>query len=165
MSLLYYYTLLTFALLLRTTILSASPNVPTAHGKRSSVGTRKLFPVSKKAARWPKGALQRPDSSQTATRSNVPQSSPLPDQQPQKATIQKALRFAVLHLLAIKPITMKAIIQRTRCKEEDCLDILRKIGKQTSSSADEWHLTEKAYKELDVWNFRYPFTRTTPISH
>lgn len=70
--------------------------------------------------------------------------------------MQKALRFAVLHLLAIKPITMKAIFQRTRCKEEDCLDVLRKIGKQSSPAADEWQLTEKAYKELDVWNFSYP---------
>ena len=51
---------------------------------------------------------------------------------------------------------MKAIVQRTRCKEEDCLDALRKIGKQTSPATDEWQLTEKAYKELDVWKFPYP---------
>ena len=70
--------------------------------------------------------------------------------------MHKALRFVLLHLLAIKSLSLKAIIQQTRSNREDCLDVLRKIGKQASPTTDEWQLTEKAYKELDVWAFRYP---------
>ena len=112
--------------------------------------------MSKKAARWKTAVPQQLDSSQTTIGSKPSQSSPPLNQKPQSVDVQKALRFVLLHLLAIQPIAVKAIIQQTRCKKEDCLDILRKIGKQTSPTTDEWQLTEKAYKELDVWAFHYP---------
>ena len=43
-----------------------------------------------------------------------------------------------------------------KCKEEDVEEVLHKIGKPFRLDQSKWDLTDKAFKELDVWDFSYP---------
>ena len=43
--------------------------------------------------------------------------------------------------------------KKTHIPKGDLASILQKVGKQ---SEGKWQLTDRAYKELDVWNFGYP---------
>ena len=142
--------------MIRTTILSATPNVPGVRGKKPAASSRGLITVNKRPHRWQNAAQQHASLSQPSTSSQRSQSSPSLQGPSHSAEIQKALRFSMLHLLAVAPITVPDILKKAHCKKEQCLDVLRKIAKVTDIASDEWQLTEKAYKELDVWKFPYP---------
>lgn len=68
-------------------------------------------------------------------------------------TRHEALKHAVVHLLAIRPLSVDAIANRTCSSKNDCLEVLNKITKPTSDPLRA--LTDKAFKELNVWKFRY----------
>ncbi|KAI9768873.1 MAG: hypothetical protein M1839_003956 [Geoglossum umbratile] len=68
----------------------------------------------------------------------------------------EALRMPLIHLLAIGPNTLKYLSRKTGGSVEDCQLLLQKLGKEARSGRGNWVLTDRTYKELDVWNFRYP---------
>ncbi|QDS70954.1 hypothetical protein FKW77_007095 [Venturia effusa] len=60
-------------------------------------------------------------------------------------------RKVLIHLLAAKPQTYETC---RKLLHFNCRDLLDKVGKK--NEAGEWTLIDRAYKELDVWNFNYP---------
>ena len=66
----------------------------------------------------------------------------------------RAMKTPVVHLLAIEAVRSEEIANRTHIPKEDLEDILRRVGKQ--DEACKWHLSDKAYKDLDVFQFDYP---------
>lgn len=68
----------------------------------------------------------------------------------------QALRTPLIHFLAARPASAKLLAQHLRGKEDDILEVLQKVGKPYRLDASKWDLTDKTFKELDVWNFRYP---------
>lgn len=77
----------------------------------------------------------------------------LPDE---KSAKLKALRSPLIHLLAVRPVSEKFLAQKTHCSVEECLNVLQKVGKQARLDSSKWDLTDRTYKELDVWDFNYP---------
>lgn len=67
---------------------------------------------------------------------------------------QRALRKPLIHLLAIRPATRDGLLTQTRCTKTQCSLVLEKVARQIAGS-DHWKLTDKAFKELDVWGFKY----------
>lgn len=65
----------------------------------------------------------------------------------------KAMRKPLVHLLAIGPVTKEDIRSKTNIPKDDLDVILQKVGKQADGK---WQLSDRAYKELDVWSFEYP---------
>jgi RNA polymerase II elongation factor ELL len=64
----------------------------------------------------------------------------------------RAMRTPLVHLLAMKPLARDDIIRKTRIPKDDLDEILKKIGKQEDGK---WQLTDRAYKDLDVYKFGY----------
>lgn len=64
----------------------------------------------------------------------------------------QAMKTPLLHLLAVKPLSTEHIIQKTHIPQNDLEEIVQKIGKQDQGK---WQLTDRSYKDLDVWNFGY----------
>lgn len=65
----------------------------------------------------------------------------------------KAMKKPLVHLLAIEALSQEDIIQKTRIPKADLEEILSKIGKQAEGK--KMGLSDRAYKELDVYNFGY----------
>jgi RNA polymerase II elongation factor ELL len=59
-------------------------------------------------------------------------------------------RKVLVHLLAVKPQTYETC---RKLLHFNCRDLLDKVGKK--NTANEWALLDRAYKELDVWKFKY----------
>ncbi|KAL9600791.1 MAG: hypothetical protein Q9219_002929 [cf. Caloplaca sp. 3 TL-2023] len=94
----------------------------------------------------------------TATRpgpaiSIAPRSTPvIHDEKAQKL---QALKFPLLHLVAIRPMSLKFLANTVCCSQEECKQVLEKIGKPARLDPDKWDLSDKAFKDLDVWGFNY----------
>ncbi|KAL8731942.1 MAG: hypothetical protein Q9166_003074 [cf. Caloplaca sp. 2 TL-2023] len=67
----------------------------------------------------------------------------------------EALKIPLLHLVAIRPMSLKFLANKVACSQEECKQILEKHGKPARLDPDKWDLTDKAFKELDVWEFQY----------
>lgn len=78
----------------------------------------------------------------------APTSAPLTE----AAVRARAMKTPVLHLLAMKSASTENIIEKTHVPKEDLDNILQKIGKQVDGK---WQLSDRAYKDLDVWTFGY----------
>ena len=93
-----------------------------------------------------------------ASRSAVPLIANIPTPAPLDEKSQKlqALKTPLLHLLAIRPVSEKFLSQKLHCSPEDCNQILQKVGKPARLDPSKWDLSDRAFKELDVWKFRYP---------
>ena len=68
----------------------------------------------------------------------------------------QALRQPLVHLLAARPASQKLLVRHLNCKDEDIEEVLHKIGKPFRLDQSKWDLQDKAFKELDVWDFNYP---------
>ncbi|KAF2170101.1 hypothetical protein M409DRAFT_19708 [Zasmidium cellare ATCC 36951] len=64
----------------------------------------------------------------------------------------QAMKTPLLHLLAVKPLSTEDIIQKTHIPHGDLEEMMQKIGKQ---DAGKWQLTDRSYRDLDVWKFGY----------
>lgn len=62
----------------------------------------------------------------------------------------QAMRIPIIHLLAMRPTSAADIMSMTHIGKEDLDAILSKVGKQIDVK---WTLADKAYKDLDVWDF------------
>lgn len=67
-----------------------------------------------------------------------------------------ALRVPFLHLLAIRPASADFLVEKTRSPRNDILELVRKYATENRADRSKLDLRDKAYKELDVWNFPYP---------
>jgi len=68
----------------------------------------------------------------------------------------QAVRSPLIHFLAARPASDKVLAQHLCCKHDDVLEVLQKVGKPYRLDATKWDLTDKTFKELDVWWFPYP---------
>ena len=68
----------------------------------------------------------------------------------------KALRTPLIHFLAARPASITLLVKHLGCKQDELHEVLNKVGKQHRLIPDKWTLNDKAFKELDVWNFDYP---------
>lgn len=65
----------------------------------------------------------------------------------------RALRHAVIHLLAMRPLPAEDIAGKVRIPVQELKAVLQTLA---SLVEGKWKLTDKACKELDVWRFKYP---------
>jgi RNA polymerase II elongation factor ELL len=80
---------------------------------------------------------------------------PLSQQQAEHA---KAARKPVIHLLAVEPLTEKALREKvSNVSANDLKNALQKVG-DLNDSTGKWELRRAFYKELDVWTFKYDST-------
>ena len=88
------------------------------------------------------------------SRKTPPTSMPsLPDE---RSARMKALRTPLVHFLAARPASITLLVKHLGCKQDELLEVLNRVGKEFRLSPDKWTLNDKAFKELDVWNFDYP---------
>jgi RNA polymerase II elongation factor ELL len=80
--------------------------------------------------------------------SNLPATVPADE----AAARAKAMRTSLVHLLAIQPLARQDIQTTTRIPSSDLDEALSRIGKEVDGK---WELTNRAYKDLDVWKFAY----------
>lgn len=75
--------------------------------------------------------------------------------QDEKAQKLQALKIPLVHLVAIRPMSLKFLANKIGCSQEECGQILYKIGKPARLDPTKWDLSDKAFKDLDVWKFNY----------
>lgn len=68
----------------------------------------------------------------------------------------QALRTPLIHFLAARPASEKLLAQNLACKQDDVLEVLGKVGKKYRLDETKWDLSDKVFKELDIWSFNYP---------
>ncbi|KIW89920.1 uncharacterized protein Z519_09350 [Cladophialophora bantiana CBS 173.52] len=66
-----------------------------------------------------------------------------------------AIRIPLVHLLAVRPMTPKAICDQLHTTKEDLEKLLDKVSWEAKAEDGKRELKEKSYRELDVWKFRY----------
>lgn len=64
----------------------------------------------------------------------------------------RAYRIALVHLLAMGPVSTSDIAKKTHIPRIGLESILQNIGQQNEGK---WKLSDKTFKELDVWTVRY----------
>lgn len=90
-----------------------------------------------------------------------------PPAEDEKAQKLKALKVPLLHLVAIRPMSLQYLANRVGCSQGECMEVLEKIGKKARLDPDKWDLSDKAFKDLDVWKFAYDldYDRELAIEH
>ncbi|KAF5858160.1 hypothetical protein ETB97_004713 [Aspergillus alliaceus] len=68
----------------------------------------------------------------------------------------EALKVPFIHLLAVRAVSTKFLARQTRSSIEDCTALAQKYGVENRINPEKFDLRDKAYRELDVWNFPYP---------
>ncbi|RMZ89010.1 hypothetical protein DV736_g3765, partial [Chaetothyriales sp. CBS 134916] len=84
-----------------------------------------------------------------------PTSAPLMGNSSKDKVRLEAIKIAMIHLLAIRPITPKDVADSLRAPKEDVDRLLEKHAPATSSSGKK-ELRDRSYRDLDVWKFPYP---------
>jgi RNA polymerase II elongation factor ELL len=96
------------------------------------------------------GAIRSPASLPALTPTSVP-----PSHNKRKIRLE-ALKTPFIHLLAVRPVSVKYLAQTTRSSQEDCLELAKKYGIENRIDPSKFNLKDKSYKDLDIWNFPYP---------
>ena len=94
-----------------------------------------------------------------AARTPITQTTPptsVPSLPNERAVKIKALRTPLIHFLAARPASITLLVKHLGCKQDELLEVLGKVGKEFRLIPDKWTLNDKAFKELDVWDFDYP---------
>ncbi|KAH0847398.1 hypothetical protein AYO21_03695 [Fonsecaea monophora] len=85
-----------------------------------------------------------------------PTSAPLSSGMSTKDRIRlDAIRVPLVHLLAVRPMTPKAICDQLRATKDDIDKLLDKVSRESKAEDGKRELKEKSYRELDVWKFQY----------
>lgn len=66
-----------------------------------------------------------------------------------------AIRIPLVHLLAVQPMTAKAVSAQLHAAKDDCEKLLDKVARDSKVGDGLKELKEKSYRELDVWKFPY----------
>ncbi|KAF2808274.1 uncharacterized protein BDZ99DRAFT_499634 [Mytilinidion resinicola] len=76
-----------------------------------------------------------------------------PTSQPSSQTEKtRALRYVTVHYLALEPQPFEKYVNHIRARRDDCKEVLQKVGKNQDGK---WHLTDRAFKDLDPYKFPY----------
>jgi RNA polymerase II elongation factor ELL len=75
----------------------------------------------------------------------------------------EALRTPLAHLLALGETKEADLRKKIRCSSGDLLQVLQRIG-LPSRSGPGWGLSDRSYKELDVYKFPYPSNNDRAIA-
>lgn len=67
----------------------------------------------------------------------------------------QAIRTPLIHMLAARPASTKLLSTNLACKSEDILEVLQKVGRKYRLDESKWDLTDKAFKELDIFEFTF----------
>lgn len=86
----------------------------------------------------------------------VPTPTSAPSSQSKQNTRLDAMKTPFIHLLAVRAVSTKFLARQTRSTIEDCATLARKYGVENRLNREKFDLKDKAYKDLDVWNFPYP---------
>ena len=65
----------------------------------------------------------------------------------------RAIRNALIHLLAIRPVSEEYLTKTVRCTKEECKEGLQRVGRPYRLDPTKWDLTDKAFRELDPFMF------------
>lgn len=65
---------------------------------------------------------------------------------------RQAMKIPIVHLLAMKPASTEDIIRTTHIPKADLEAVVSKIAQQVDGK---WKLLDRAYKDLNVWDFGY----------
>jgi len=65
---------------------------------------------------------------------------------------RQAMKTPLIHLLAMKPASTEDIIHSTHIPKSDLEEVVSKIAQNVGG---EWKLLDRAYKDLNVWEFGY----------
>ena len=68
----------------------------------------------------------------------------------------QALRTPLIHLLAVRPVSDRFLSSKIGCTQQECLEILNKVGRLYTLDSSKWDLSDKGFKDLDIWKFPYP---------
>ena len=68
---------------------------------------------------------------------------------------QDAMKISIVHLLASKPMSSKAVQATIRASKDDCDRVLEKHAQDCQSMSGKKELKQRAYRDLDVWKFPY----------
>ncbi|KAL9610276.1 MAG: hypothetical protein Q9167_005021 [Letrouitia subvulpina] len=133
----------------KTVLAKSKPNALSAlQDKRNALNSYSKKPMTQSMPTSPALGANR---SQT---SNLGPTSAPAFQDPKTRKMQ-ALREALVHLLAVRPVSEKFIAQKIACAEQECRDVLNKVGKRARLDPMKWDLSDRAFKELDPWKFNY----------
>ncbi|KAI9728515.1 MAG: hypothetical protein M1834_007653 [Cirrosporium novae-zelandiae] len=72
-----------------------------------------------------------------------------------KVERMQAIRYPLIHFVAAEPASTKFLVNKIKGSIEDCKEILSKVAKTSRDDSTKWELTDKTYKELDIWTFPY----------
>ncbi|KAK3109533.1 hypothetical protein LTR53_017129, partial [Teratosphaeriaceae sp. CCFEE 6253] len=68
----------------------------------------------------------------------------------------QAMRTPLLHFLAMRPASLPAIQAATQIPRADLDALLQKLARKVEGGGGgEWQLSDRGYKDLDVWGFVY----------
>ena len=67
----------------------------------------------------------------------------------------EAIKVSLIHLLAVRAVSEKYIISTLRCSPTDLKPLLEKYGRESRFDSSKFDLSDRGYKELDVWGFAY----------
>lgn len=68
----------------------------------------------------------------------------------------EAIKYALIHLLAIKPLSVGECATTIHARTSMVQPVLERIAEKESSG--DWRLSKRCYKDLDVWGFPYRST-------
>ena len=74
----------------------------------------------------------------------------------EKSRKLQSLRTPLLHLLAVRPVSVKFLCQTLKCTSNECSQVLEKFGRTARLDPSKWDLSDRGFKELDIWHFNYP---------
>ncbi|KZZ97767.1 hypothetical protein AAP_00028 [Ascosphaera apis ARSEF 7405] len=102
-------------------------------------------------------------STPMSTAGSAPSSTPLlfsaeklsPAERKEKRRLD-ALKEPFIHLLAMRPLSIKYIAKTTRSSPEDIRQLVAKYAQDYKCDRDKVQLRDKSYKELRPWDFPYP---------
>ncbi|GAB7354014.1 hypothetical protein MBLNU459_g4604t1 [Dothideomycetes sp. NU459] len=94
-----------------------------------------------------------PTSSSASTPRHAPPPTSAPPIDAQAKSKEKGMRTALVHLLAVSPATEDDISAQTRIPRNQLNSALTKIAEKEGS---EWKLSNKYFKDIDPWDFKYP---------
>jgi RNA polymerase II elongation factor ELL len=68
---------------------------------------------------------------------------------------QQALKSSLIHLLAVRAVSESYITKTLNCEHNDIERLLEKYGRPSRLDVKKFDLSDRGYKELDVWGFGY----------
>ena len=72
-----------------------------------------------------------------------------------KSMRMEAMKSSLIHLLAVRAVSEKYITSTLKCSASDLKPLLEKYGRESRFDSSKFDLSDKGYKELDVWKFPY----------